>query len=125
MRILVCGGRDFVDVPLLWRVLDRLDEDSGPQGVRLVIEGASDDVTGPYKGADYWAHQWALARGKPTIRQHADWKQYGKAAGPRRNGVMLKEHKPAWLVAFPGGRGTSDMITKAQAAGIHVQMVTG
>jgi hypothetical protein len=125
MRIIVCGGRDFVNVPLLWRVLDQLDSDSGPHGISVVIEGASDDVTGPYKGADYWAHQWAMARGKPTIRQHADWKQYGRSAGPRRNGVMLKEHGPEWLVAFPGGKGTANMISQAQDAGVYVQIVTG
>lgn len=123
MRLLVSGGRDFVNVPLLWRVLDDLDKEAGPVGIRVVIEGASDDVTGPYQGADYWAHQWALARGRETIRQHADWKQYGRAAGPKRNGVMIEMYKPDWLVAFPGGNGTRNMIKQAHDAGIHIQMV--
>ena len=120
MRLLVCGGRDFVNVPLLWRLLDWLDKDGE---VRVVIEGASDDVTGPFQGADYWAHQWALARQKPTVRAHADWRKHGKAAGPIRNKAMIDEHKPDWLIAFPGGRGTSNMIRQAQDAGIHVQVV--
>lgn len=120
MRLLVCGGRDFVDVPLLWRLLDSLNEEGE---VEVVIEGASDDVTGPYKGADYWAHQWALSRLVPTVRVYADWQKHGKAAGPIRNKAMLAEHKPDWLIAFPGGRGTSNMIKQACDAGLHVQVV--
>jgi hypothetical protein len=117
MRILVCGGRNFADVPRLWRFLDELD---AQERIDVVIDGASDDVTGPYQGADYWAHQWAIAHDRETIRQHADWKQYGRSAGPRRNAVMLN-HKPDRVVATNGGPGTDDMIRKATAAGIPVQ----
>lgn len=85
-----------------------------------MIKGASDDVTGPYRGADYWAHQWALARGKPTIRVHAEWQAKGRAAGPIRNQLMLDEHTPDALVAFPGGRGTADMVRRATAAGLKM-----
>jgi hypothetical protein len=123
MRLLVCGGRDFIDVPLLWRTLDELRESTPEPGIRLVIDGASDDVTGKYKGADYWAHQWALARNIPTVRQHAKWDEEGRAAGPIRNGVMIERHRPDYVVAFHGGRGTQNMITQAERAGIVVQAV--
>lgn len=123
MRLLVCGGRDFIDVPLLWRALDELRDRTPEPGIRLVIDGASDDVTGPYKGADYWAHQWALARNIPTIRQHAKWNSHGRTAGPIRNGEMLSVHQPDWLVAFEGGRGTANMIKQAEVAGIVVQRI--
>lgn len=124
MRLLVCGGRDFVDVPKLWRALDELQARTPEPGIRLVIDGASDDVTGPYKGADYWAHQWALARGIPTVRQHAKWAEQGKAAGPIRNGEMIERHRPDQLVAFPGGRGTRNMIDQAERAELIIQRVT-
>lgn len=120
LRLLVCGGRDFNDVALLWRTLDGLHKETP---VQLLVEGASDDVTGPYVGADYWAHQWALARQVPCLRCKAEWKKYGRAAGPIRNGEMLKRYLPNWLVAFPGGKGTSNMIGQAQDAGLHVQVV--
>lgn len=116
-RLIVCGGRYFNDVALLWRTLDEM-HDMTP--VTLLVEGASDDVTGPYVGADYWAHQWALARQVPCLRQRADWKKLGKAAGPIRNGEMLTRYLPDTLVAAPGGRGTADMIAKARAAGVEV-----
>jgi hypothetical protein len=117
-RILVTGGRHFADPILLWRTLDLIDSTRG--GIRLVIDGASDDVTGPYFGADYWAHQWALARNKATVRVHADWKAHGRAAGPIRNKRMRDEHKPELVVAFAGGNGTRGMMSLAREAGIEV-----
>jgi hypothetical protein len=116
IRLGVCGGRYFRDVPMLWRVLDTLIFTPS-----LVVDGASDDVTGPYMGADYWANQWAVARQIPTLRIHADWKRLGKAAGPIRNGQILKEIDR--LVAFAGGRGTADMVRRAVDAGLDVASV--
>lgn len=118
MNIIVCGGRHFAQVALLWRTLDGLDTPAGI--IRRVADGASDDVTGPYVGADYWGHQWALARGKATSRYHADWKAHGRSAGPRRNEFMLKEVRPEIVVAFQGGSGTASMIGIAHRAGVRV-----
>lgn len=124
MRVLVCGGRDFQDVPKLWSALDLLQKRTPEPGIRLVIDGASDDVTGPYVGADYWGHQWALARNIPTVRRHAQWKERGPSAGPIRNGEMLKEDSPDVVMAAPGGRGTADMVRRAKAAGVRVIEIT-
>lgn len=120
-RTLVCGGRAYANVIHVWQVLDMIDRTYGDHpAIRLVIDGNSDDLYGPYKGADYWAHQWALARGRSTVRCPALWKQYGKAAGPRRNGHMLEEFKPTLVVAFPGGNGTRNMMSQAERAGVQV-----
>lgn len=120
MRVLVCGPRHFIDVPKLWRALDALDMET-ESGIRLVIDGASDDVTGPYIGADYWGHQWACAHLRPTWRFHAEWKKFGRPAGPIRNTRMLKEAKPDVCMAAPGGGpGTADMVKQARAAGVRV-----
>ena len=53
-------------------------------------------------------------------RGQADWKKYGKSAGCRRNALMLRDGCPDFVVAFPGGRGTADMVKKAKAAGVRV-----
>ena len=37
---------------------------------------------------------------------------------------MIDEHKPDLVLAFPGGRGTADMIKRAIAAGIEVREPT-
>jgi hypothetical protein len=119
MRIIVCGSRDYRDVPKLWHALDEIDAEAPMEGILVVMDGASDDVTGPYVGADYWANQWALARRRSPVRFHAEWKKHGRAAGPMRNTRML-EWKPDVVVAFPGGRGTADMVSQARAAGVKV-----
>ena len=122
MRLIVCGGRYFRDVPLLWKTLDDLDRYFAETGdsIRTVIDGASDDVTGPYVGADFWGHQWAIAHDRATIRVHAEWKELGRKAGPIRNQRMIDEDKPDGVVAFPGGTGTADMIAKAVKAGLRL-----
>ena len=117
MILIVTGGRDFNDVAYLWRCLDEID---GGGGIVCVVEGASDDVTGPYVGADYWAHQWALARGRATDRRHADWKKHGRAAGPIRNGSMLDDYPKATLAVFNGGRGTADCARQAMKRGMKI-----
>jgi len=107
-RALVCGGRDFENVDLLY---DTLDKFLGP--IAVVISGGA-------RGADSLAEMWADERGIPVERYEADWGTHGKAAGPIRNQRMLEEGKPGVVFAFPGGRGTADMVGRARRAGVRV-----
>ena len=113
---LICGGRDFAD-PVLFlqtmRELVRLRK----MPVRIVHGGAH----GADTMADNWARDWCLE----VIRCPADWERLGRKAGPMRNEQMLVDHKPDLVVAFPGGRGTADMVKRAKAAGVHVIIVGG
>lgn len=112
MRVLVTGGRDFDDRELLFDTLDRLN---AMQGFTVVIHGDA-------KGADRLSGEWASSRGITVEAHPADWKKHGRAAGPIRNQKMLEE-KPQLVVAFPGGKGTADMVRKAKQAGLKVVMV--
>lgn len=79
-------------------------------------------MQGGADGADYLANEWAKT--KAGIKRwvcKADWKKHGRSAGPIRNARML-EWKPDLVVAFPGGRGTKNMVTQAQAAGVPVKI---
>lgn len=111
--IIVTGGRNYDAVPELFRALDKFD---AKHPVALLVEGASDDVTGPYKGVDYWSRQWAIARGKRHVQVHAQWKGQGRAAGPIRNKKMLDDFEPHYVVVFPGGNGTQSMVEIARKA---------
>lgn len=53
----------------------------------------------------------------------ADWAAHGRSAGPLRNARMLAEFKPDVVIAFKGSRGTQDMVSRAEAAGIRVVKV--
>jgi hypothetical protein len=59
-------------------------------------------------------------RGVEVLEFSADWKTHGKSAGPMRNRQMLNDGQPTAVVAFPGGRGTADMIHAAKAVGLPV-----
>lgn len=103
--VLVCGGRDFTDRQKVKEVLDSLEPG-------IVVEGGA-------TGADGIAHAWARLNGVHVASVSALWDHYRKPAGPIRNAAMLLL-KPDLVVAFPGGRGTADMVRKARAVGIQV-----
>jgi hypothetical protein len=110
MRVLVCGGRCFNDYVTIYRCLDDITDEST---VTHVIVGGAD-------GADYWGEAWAYHNHVPFTVMRADWKSHGRAAGPLRNQRMIDEGKPDLVVAFPGGRGTADMVRRAKDAGVKV-----
>lgn len=112
MRVLVCGGRDYQDKH---RVYQELDAIHAATPITCIIEGGAG-------GADYLAARWSAIRDiEHHVRMSADWALHGKAAGPIRNQRMLDEGKPDLVIAFPGGRGTADMINRAEQAGVPVR----
>lgn len=117
LRVIVCGGRDFENRPLLYRTLDDLQRE---HGVVTIIEGGA-------RGADRLAAQWADNPGEARPVEHvqfkADWDKFGKGAGAVRNQRMLVEGKPDLVIAFAGGRGTADMMARARHAGVEVREI--
>ena len=112
-RILVCGGRDFDDWDLMCSVLDGISRNNP---VDLIIHGGA-------KGADSMAGRWAEFRGVSQVIFPANWKGEKKSAGPIRNARMISVAEPDGVVAFPGGKGTVNMIKQAVAADIPVYNV--
>jgi len=113
MRVIVCGGRELANVAYVWTHLDRLHAE----------KPFTHFMQGGARGADKLAREWATT--KPEIEMYvckADWDKNGKAAGPMRNARML-EWKPDLVVAFPGGRGTANMIKQATAAGVPAKQI--
>jgi hypothetical protein len=110
VRLLVTGGRTYWDEEELYRILDEIAED---YPISVVIHGDA-------AGADTLAGSWAKDRGIPIIAVPADWQRLGRRAGPIRNRIMLEQCSPDLVVAFPGGRGTYDMVKIAKKVGIEV-----
>jgi hypothetical protein len=80
-------------------------------------------IHGGAAGADWCAGAVAELRDIPQSVFKADWKAHGRAAGPIRNQQMLDQGKPDLVLAFPGGRGTADMVRRAKAAGVEVREI--
>lgn len=110
MRLLACGGRAFNDRDFVFAMLDKAH---AKRAITLLIEGGA-------IGADTWARQWAVSRGVKHVIERAEWRKYGNLAGSIRNSQMLVKYSPDGCVAFPGNRGTADMVMRAKAAGVTV-----
>jgi len=110
MRILICGGRDFVDDNMLNKALNAI---KNKFDIEVLIHGGC-------SGADELAGQWAKRMGIPHAKFEACWTYYGNGAGPKRNQWMVQIMNPTHVVAFPGGKGTSNMVKLAQEHGAKV-----
>lgn len=109
--VLVTGGRTYRHPHRVYRKLDELKDRHG--NIRIIEGGAA--------GADSWARVWARKNMMPCLTVRADWSR-GKRAGPERNAKMLT-YDPNVVLAFPGGRGTANMIKQAKGKGkIVVEM---
>ncbi len=120
MRVIVCGGRDYQDREAVFIALDKLH---AKNGITCVIHGACKT------GADRWADEWARDRFVEVERYEADWVRLGTYAGPCRNQEMADSH-PDGAVVFPGGKGTADMVRRAEepqpiGAGVKVWFPLG
>lgn len=108
------GGRDFSDLEMFEHVFRNL---RSRHGDFLAAHGGA-------SGLDKMVRQSCLSMGWPCVEMPAPWGFHGPAAGPIRNGWILRYLSPELLVAFPGGKGTADMVRQAIALGIKVQMGT-
>jgi hypothetical protein len=109
LRIIVCGGRDYNDRQGVFINLDVTHE---MDTIVEIIEGGA-------SGADALAREWAKNNNVKLTTCPADWKKHGRKAGPIRNREMLAL-KPDFVFAFPGGRGTADMMRAAWQAGVEI-----
>ena len=109
MKAIVCGGRNYWRHDHAFEALDQINPHE------IVCGGAS--------GADAMAVQWARQRDRVLHLYPAKWKTLGRKAGPIRNQEMLDNEMPNLVIAFPGGRGTADMVSRAEKAGVEVRRI--
>lgn len=111
MKVLICGSRNFDNKELIRQVIDSLPSDT------VIIHGAA-------SGADTIAGTLAKERGLKVVEFPADWKKYGRSAGPIRNKQMLTESVPDRIHAFytdkSKSKGTASMVKQAKRKGIEV-----
>lgn len=102
MKIVVAGPRSFRNHQAVYEVLNHVVQHSD-----LVIQGGA-------RGVDTIAKTWARTHGVVCRQFDAQWEQFGRFAGPERNGRMAREADA--LIAFWDGEspGTGDMIRQMQ-----------
>lgn len=116
-RVIVCGSRKFDDKELLYKTLDDV----------LAELETVEIVSGHAQGADRLAEEYANERSLKLIVFPANWKRYGKVAGPIRNKGMLEyalQADPLVIAFWDGkGSGTKNMISLAEKAGTEMRIV--
>ncbi len=110
LAVIVCGGRDYNDYSNLCKLLDEV-------APTFIIHGGAN-------GADSLAGQYASQNNIPCKVFKAEWDKHGKGAGPIRNAKMLNSllsmNIDKAVVAFPGGKGTANMISLAEDFNVKV-----
>ena len=117
MRVVVAGSRTIEDP----RLVDQAMRESG-----FIV---TEVVSGAARGVDQLGEAWAARHGVPVVRFPADWRRFGRSAGPRRNRAMLAYAGAApeggALVAVWDGisRGTHNTIETARAQGLALYVL--
>jgi hypothetical protein len=118
-RIIICGGRHFDSYENLESVVDGVISSLNLSNEEVEI------VSGHCAGTDQLGERYAEMHGMKCALFPAEWKKYGRAAGPVRNSKMIdyaaESGKPV-VVAFvsPKSKGTLDTVRKAEKRGFKV-----
>jgi hypothetical protein len=123
IRILVTGSRNWTDSDAAWQALIGAIRELTPPGATPTTHPFSSMtlIHGAARGLDALAAEQARVFGMQLEPYPADWKTFGRAAGPRRNAVMVAAGAHICL-AFPLGAsvGTRGCMRLAERAGIRV-----
>ena len=112
--VIVAGGGRSLDWPLD-RIGAALVQVSAGRPVAQLLHGGA-------RGADRLIGQAARSLAWPVEVIPAEWVRYGRAAGPLRNGLMLRRaleqaataQASVLVVAFPGAAGTASLVRQAR-----------
>lgn len=106
-QIVVAGCRDFNDYKIAKEYIDFCISDIKKKYTLIFISGGC-------SGADSLGERYAKENGYRLKIYPANWKKYGKAAGPKRNKQMALDCD--YVICFWDGksRGTKSMIDYAR-----------
>ena len=118
-KIIICGGRHFNDYGLL---MTRLNDIIASKKVDIK---QVEIVSGHCEGADMLGEKCAADLGAKCTVFSAQWKKYGRSAGPIRNKQMIdyiKDCDNPIVLAFVNERtkGTRNTVSLAQKNNIPV-----
>lgn len=110
-KVIIAGTRDFSDYEMLRSYADfKLSQIKEPIEI----------VSGHARGADTLGERYSEEKGYKLKLFQADWEQYGKSAGVKRN-MQMAEYANALLAFWDGNsRGTKNMIELARKKGLKV-----
>lgn len=120
IRVIIAGSRDFYNPGIFNNIMTLYLSD--------IPDNKLEIISGGCRGADRMGEQYAKDWNLKCKVFPANWKKYGKSAGPIRNEKMVKYALQAdhgMLIAFPIGesRGTRNIIEIANRYGLEVHVI--
>lgn len=108
MKTIVAGSRDITSLDLITTAIE-----AAPWKITELVSGAA-------RGVDQLGETYAAAAGIQITKFPADWKKYGRGAGPVRNREM-GNYADALIAIWDGkSKGTKSMIDIATANNLKV-----
>ena len=106
-RIIIAGCRDYNNYTEAKKYIDECISDIKKDNTIIILSGGSN-------GADKIGERYAKENDFQIELFLADWKRFGKSAGPKRNKLMAEATD--YVICFWDGksRGTKSMIEYAQ-----------
>jgi predicted Rossmann fold nucleotide-binding protein DprA/Smf involved in DNA uptake len=110
MILAIVGGRDFNNVDLFLETVTKFN----PSAI----------ISGGAAGADTLAEQYAKTHAIPLQVFQADWKKYGRQAGPIRNKLIVESSDEVLAFWDGSSKGTQSTIKLATKANKKVHVVS-
>jgi len=115
MKTIIAGSRDITDYDKVGTLLDIIHLTWRERGMEI-----TEVVSGCARGVDTLGERWANDLKIPIKQFPADWKKYGRAAGPIRNKQMAEYAAALIAIKHEVSAGTDDMIKQAKAKGLMI-----
>lgn len=113
MKLAIVGSRNFNDYDLM---CDFIDSKFDLRDIDTVVSGGA-------KGADALAEKFANQFNFNLVVHKPDWNKYGRAAGPKRNQLIIEDADA--VVAFPSSdsKGTLNSMNLAKKMGKRLEVL--
>lgn len=115
-KVIIAGGRNFNDYPILEAALDHALSEKIKAGCDIEI------VSGDAHGADSLGVQYANKRGLVVKHFPAEWDKFGKSAGYKRNAQMADYADAVYAFWDGKSKGTEHMIALARQKRLQVRV---
>ena len=112
MKITIGGCRDYSDYSQFKEFVDEYIEQLNTEEIII--------ISGHCSGVDMMAERYAEEKGLKTEIFPADWKRYGRAAGPVRNKTMVDNCDRVIAFWDNKSRGTASLIKYAEKMGKEI-----
>lgn len=117
MNILIAGSRDFNNYDLVESTLTAWAKNQSITNNDITI------ISGGARGADKLGERFAKEYDLKLQIYPADWNQYGKSAGYKRNTQMAEVTDVAFIFWDGESKGTKHMIDLCKSRGIDTHVI--